>query len=198
MPEFRACPRACPEGQRNIRYPGWIWALGTGLYGAVAVKGSHYPGSHSLVRPALRAFFRPDRGFVMPSRAGAVKDGAFERRRRLVLDGPEHGGRMAAIGIESDGDPRGARIWCAHCANHACIRWTTRDPNHEAVMRFASKAPRRRVHSLGGVTAIAGRGLPPPRIDHRQPRRAPNRSFSSLAQLPSGGRAQHNALWHLT
>ena len=114
MPEFRACPRACPVGQRNIRYPGMDRGLGTGLYGAVAVKGSHYPGSHSLVRPALRAFFRPDRGFVMPSRAGAVKDGALERRRRLVLDGLEHGGRMAAIGIEATtirGEPAfGARI----------------------------------------------------------------------------------------
>src|SRR5262245_18929504 len=30
MPEFRACPRACPVGQRNIRYPGWIGPLGTG------------------------------------------------------------------------------------------------------------------------------------------------------------------------
>jgi len=62
----------------------------------------------------------------MPSRAGAVKDGAFERRRRLVLDGPEHGGRMAAIGIESDGDPRGARILvralrepCLYSVDHA-------------------------------------------------------------------------------
>src|SRR5687768_6178436 len=29
MPEFRACPRACPVGQRNIRYPGMDRALGT-------------------------------------------------------------------------------------------------------------------------------------------------------------------------
>src|SRR5277367_5556510 len=32
---------------------------------------------HSFVRPAPRAFFRPDRIFPSPSRAAAVKDGAF-------------------------------------------------------------------------------------------------------------------------
>jgi hypothetical protein len=31
---------------------------------------------HSFVRPAPRAFFRPDRIFPSPSRAAAVKDGA--------------------------------------------------------------------------------------------------------------------------
>jgi hypothetical protein len=31
---------------------------------------------HSFVRPAPRAFFRPDRIFPLPSRAAAVKDGA--------------------------------------------------------------------------------------------------------------------------
>jgi hypothetical protein len=52
-----------------------------GLYGAFFVKGaSRYfccPLSfHSFVRPAPRAFFRPDRIFPSLSRAAAVKDGA--------------------------------------------------------------------------------------------------------------------------
>jgi hypothetical protein len=32
---------------------------------------------HSFVHPRRRAFFRPDRIFPSPSRAAAVKDGAF-------------------------------------------------------------------------------------------------------------------------
>src|SRR5664279_684955 len=53
---------------------------------------------HSFVRPAPRAFFRPDRIFPSPSRAAAVKTALLQRRRRLVLDGREHGGRLPAIG----------------------------------------------------------------------------------------------------
>ena len=40
----------------------------------------------------------------------------------------------------------------------------SKDPDHEAVIRFCGKAPRRRVHSPSGVAAIAVIGLPPPRI----------------------------------
>ena len=79
---------------------GLVW----GLYGAFFVKGAsrHFccPLSfHSFVRPAPRAFFRPDRIFPSPSRAAAVKDGACKRRRRLVLDGRQHGGRLPVIGF---------------------------------------------------------------------------------------------------
>jgi hypothetical protein len=52
-----------------------------GLYGAFFVKRTshHFFRAlllHSFVRPAPRAFFRPDRRFPPPSRAAAVKDGA--------------------------------------------------------------------------------------------------------------------------
>ena len=36
--------------------------------------------------------------------------------------------------------------------------------DHEAIIRFCGKAPRRRVHSPSGIAAIAEFGLPPPRI----------------------------------
>jgi hypothetical protein len=47
----------------------------------------------SFVRPA---FFRPDRKMPKPTRAAAVKDGAFlsAAREGLVLDGREHGGML--------------------------------------------------------------------------------------------------------
>jgi|SRR6516225_7915278 len=53
----------------------------------------------SLVRPRPQAFFRPDRQEPKPPRAVAVKDGALlQRRRRLVLDGREHGGMLRRSG----------------------------------------------------------------------------------------------------
>src|SRR5207342_3594979 len=62
-------------------------------------------------------------------------------------------------------DPRGACHWPRSIANHACIRL---NPMGVLTMKqsyaSAGKAPRRRVHSLSGIAAIAGCGLPPPRI----------------------------------
>ena len=45
---------------------------------------------------APQAFFRPDRKMPKPTRAAAVKDGAFfgAAREGLVLDGREHGGML--------------------------------------------------------------------------------------------------------
>jgi len=45
---------------------------------------------------APQAFFRPDRKMPKPTRAAAVKDGAFfsAARKGLVLDGREDGGML--------------------------------------------------------------------------------------------------------
>ena len=118
------------------------------------------------VRPAPRAFFRPDRILPSPSRTATVTDGAFlQRRRRLVLDQREHGGRLPVIRWPRD-DPRGACHWPrAIAANHACIRLNPyRVPTMKQSYASAGKAPRRRVHSPSGIAAIAVFGLPPPRI----------------------------------
>src|SRR5262249_41210391 len=48
-----------------------------------------------FVRPAPRAFFRPDRILPSPSRN---RTALLQRRRRLVLDQREHGGRLPVIG----------------------------------------------------------------------------------------------------
>jgi hypothetical protein len=89
----------------------------------------------------------------------------LQRRRRLVLDQREHGGKLPAIGWfvtrRSEGSLPLAAI---DRANHACIRLNHLGPDHEAVYASASKAPRRRVHSPSGIAAIAVCGLPPPRI----------------------------------
>src|SRR5215471_13403274 len=55
-------------------------------------------GGHSLVRPALRAFFRPDRRCPTPPPRRACQ--GWPRLRGhplgLGLDWPEHGGRLAS------------------------------------------------------------------------------------------------------
>ena len=90
----------------------------------------------------------------------------LQRRRRLVLDGREHGGRLLAIGWFARAMIRGEpAIGRDNRANHACIRL---NPYRVLTMKqsyaSAGKAPRRRVHSLSGIAAIAECGLPPPRI----------------------------------
>ena len=64
---------APPAQIRTSGFPAY------GLYGAFFVKGDTIFCAlfvHSFVRPAPRAFFRPDRIFPSPSRAARVKDGA--------------------------------------------------------------------------------------------------------------------------
>jgi hypothetical protein len=90
----------------------------------------------------------------------------LQRRRRLVLDGREHGGRLLAIGWLARAMIRG---------EPAIGRDQSREPRLYSVepvwvqtmkqsYASAGKAPRRRVHSLSGIGAIAECGLPPPRI----------------------------------
>src|SRR6202047_693029 len=90
----------------------------------------------------------------------------LQRRRRLVLDGRERGGRLLAIGWLARAMIRG---------EPAIGRDQSREPRLYSVEPYgvqtmkqsyasAGKAPRRRVHSLSGIAAIAECGLPPPRI----------------------------------
>jgi hypothetical protein len=52
---------------------------------------------HSFVRPAPRAFF-PTAYFHRRRAQRQSRTALLQRRRRLVLDGREHGGRLPAIG----------------------------------------------------------------------------------------------------
>ena len=45
------------------------------------------------------------------------------------------------------------------------------DPDHEAVIRFSGKAPRRRTHSHHGIEALQLRGSSPPRASYRLSRK---------------------------
>ena len=55
-----------------------------------------------------RPFLRPDpHGYTdtEPARGEAVKDGRVGAHRRLVLDGFEHGGTLAMVGMTIGGEP---------------------------------------------------------------------------------------------
>ena len=86
-------------------------------------------------------------------------------------------------------DPRGARLWRASLHEPKLVfGFIHLDRNHEAVFRFCGTAPRRRGHSLHGIAAIAGFGLPPPRtiVDRLLPRRPyRDRTVVSCFQIPS-------------
>ena len=90
----------------------------------------------------------------------------LQLRRRFVLDGREHGGRLAGDRVVGRAMIRG---------EPAIGRDQSREPRLYSVEPYgvltmkqsyasAGKAPRRRVHSPSGIAAIAVCGLPPPRI----------------------------------
>src|SRR5438552_5828174 len=120
-----------------------------------------------FVRPAPRAFFRPDRILPSPSRTVTVKDGACSAPPK-ACPSPTRARRQAArdrVGYHAmiRGEPAIGHEQSR--ANHACIRLNPyRVPTMKQSYASAGKAPRRRVHSPSGIAAIAVYGLPPPRI----------------------------------
>ncbi len=174
----------------------------SGLYGAFLVKGFqrstmvssflHFLGSHSFVRPAPQAFFRPDRKSNWRSRAGPVKDGRhadlakYTAAARPLLDRSEHGGLLwrsgAARLMMIRGEPAFVRKQSRHKLVFGWVQWS---PTMKQSYASAGKAPRRRVHSLSGIAAIAEFGLPPPRIVIGSPSRKRSRVPNSVV-LPVG------------
>ena len=71
--------------------------------------------------------------------------GALAPHRRLVLDGSEHDGTLAVVGMTTS--ERSPRVVHEHSC-HILVFGGCRDPDHDAVMRIAAKAPRRRTHSM--------------------------------------------------
>src|SRR5262245_58183122 len=65
-------------------------------------------------------------------------------RKGFVLDGFEHDGTLVVVGMtKSEGSPA-----CGSTNIRATSLYSVgEDPDHDAVMRIAAKAPRRRTHS---------------------------------------------------
>ena len=144
--------------------------------------------SHSLVRPRRRHSSAPAMNFLgrraqAPSRSVGAPTSTYTVRwpgRTLTVASTAACCRgWAAFGVR-------------RCTNQACIRFYPFGCNHEAVFRFCGRAPRRRGHSLNGIAAIAGFGLPSPRtvVDRLAPRRRNrdrtlSRAFKSLLNGPA-------------
>jgi hypothetical protein len=94
-------------------------------------------------------FFVPTRTSLALARAEAVRVG---RRTNLTtgsavarphLDSFEHDGTLGAIGMTIRGEPACGRDQ----SRHNLVSGGSKDPNHDAVMRIGSEAPKRRTHS---------------------------------------------------
>ncbi len=101
-----------------------------------------------FVRSESRLFV-PARTSLALARAEAVKVG---RRTNLAtssavarphLDSFEHDGTLGAIGMTIRGEPAFGRDQ----SRHNLVSGGSKDPNHDAVMRIGSEAPRRRTRS---------------------------------------------------
>ena len=111
------------------------------------------PSSVSLFDLKARFFVSDPK----PSRAGAVKGGRLfgDHPQELGLNSSEHGciiecsraGWVRKWTIRVD-DQRGARFSSADLSRHNLVFGGSKDPNHDAVMRIGSEAPKRRTHSL--------------------------------------------------
>src|SRR5260221_2142109 len=80
----------------------------------------------------------------------------LQRRRRLVLDGREHGGKLPAIGWVGRAMIRGEPAICPDPSRGPRLYSVepVRVPTMKQSYASAGKAPRRRVHSLSGIEAI--------------------------------------------
>ena len=115
------------------------WAIGWRIF---------FPLSVSLFDLRAR-FFVPTRTSLALARAEAVKVG---RRTNLAtssavarpdLDSFERDGTLGAIGMTIRGEPACGRDQ----SRHNLVSGGSKDPNHDAVMRIGSEAPKRRTHS---------------------------------------------------
>ena len=92
--------------------------------------------------------FLSSRASLTPARAGAFKVGrrtnlaACSALARPYLDGSEH--TLVRSGRRSEGSPLSGAIH----SRHNLVSGRSMDPNHDAVMRIGSEAPKRRTHSI--------------------------------------------------
>jgi len=73
------------------------------------------------------------------SRAGFVRATLV----RPHFDGLEHDGTFSAVGMTIEGSPLPGAVQ----SRHNLVSGRSEDPNHDAVMRIGSEAPKRRTHS---------------------------------------------------
>ena len=156
---------APPAQIRTCGFPAY------GLYGAFFVKVSR----HFCLPLSFHSFVRPTPPSILPPRPhisiAVARSGGQGRRFFSAAEGWSLTNASTAANCRDRvvckrDDPRGARHWPRAITREP--RWYSVEPRRVPTMKqsyaSASKAPRRRVHSPSGIAAIAGCGLPPPRI----------------------------------
>ena len=94
----------------------------------------------SSSRPALRLRWRAQKLSRLGRRTDLTTGSAVARPH---LDSFEHDGTVGAIGMTIGGEPACGRDH----SRHNLVSGGSKDPNHDAVMRIGSEAPKRRTHS---------------------------------------------------
>ena len=143
-------------------------------------------------------FFAPTRSFRTLSRAGAVKIGRHSDissctgYARPHLDSSEHGSTLVVVGMTMS---RGARLWRTNHRAATLYSVGRNDPDHDAVLRIGSEAPRRRAHSAQRHESHGFRGTPPPRtvIGDPSPWCGSRRSCQAIGDVHSIARVHYAA-----
>jgi hypothetical protein len=174
----RALANYMPCRGRSAGYPApprtdpYVHLYAYGLYGAFFVKGYHryHPIFVFLVIP----FFCSTRAAsILPPRPHisivVARSGGQGRRFFSAAEGSSLTAASTAAGCRRSGlAERGSEGSLPLAAINREPRLYSVEPHGVLTMKqsyaSAGKAPRRRVHSLSGIAAIAGCGLPPPRI----------------------------------
>ena len=126
----------------------WVPAL----YGTFVVKGGHIiVFTFILLFDPRREHSSVPTAVPLAVARGGGQGWRDSATRRVVLDRPEHGGKLGLSGHGAMHDPRGACDGRATRRGPHLYSVDLEDPDHEAGMRFACKAPRRRVHSNLGI-----------------------------------------------
>ena len=121
------------------------------LYGAFFVKKFARGGKSLVLRCSISKPVSSSRPRALTSsRAGAIKVGrrpnvaACSELTRPYLDSFEHDDTLVSIGMTIRG---GARLRTRDQSRHNLVSGGSKDPNHDAVIRIGSEAPKRRTHS---------------------------------------------------
>jgi hypothetical protein len=142
----RQIPRASDASPRHTSRGFLVWALSRRRFD----RSAHLFSLVSFFVRSENPFLRPDPRFACagarrncqgwPSHQPFPTSSAVARPH---LDSFEHDGTLGAIGMTIRGEPAFGRDQ----SRHNLVSGGSKDPNHDAVMRIGSEAPRRRTHS---------------------------------------------------
>lgn len=154
----RVLPFRHPSSSKlnSLQLPSGVWIPADFLVWGFFCQGGVSRGDRSRIFSFVSFFVRSESRFFVPTRtspalacAEAVKVGRRTNHTtgsavaRPHLDSFEHDGTVGAIGITIGGELACGRDQ----SRHNLVFGGSKDPNHDAVIRIGSEAPKRRTHS---------------------------------------------------